>query len=615
MKQTLSISVLLIAVVASMSAGERTIVSLRNFKDTELKYAGFTLQKQVTIHIAALGGGSESGWSDRSDRMFAYGWIIRSDTREPVWTMTSYNTRRSGEDRTFDGTISLGPGSYEAYFAACTFAVDGAFSHFSQNIDHRVVPLFTEKGHSGNIFSWWKDFWSDDVKRSFFRRAPQWGIDLLADDALTPFIGSFVPPAENPNAVARAIGVGDDQCLRIAFELSESCSLNLRVLGEDGSDQSLRDYAWIQSIANRARVWDMEQASVVPAGGARKNIAFNGNVDLSRGQYILYYVTDNSHSSADWNAAPPEDPLNYGVTVSVNTPADRRKFRQIPYEEYKNEIVSLVRPGNNAHLTSGFSLKQDADVRVLAFGERSNGRRSMADYGYIIDGRTRAKVWTMETERTNHAGGASKNRVIDEIVHLPKGDYVVTYVTDDSHTYNDWNDDAPFDPSHYGITVMGVGQKFSPALVGSYVEQRDKNIIAQIVRVGDNADRKEWFKLDRATRVRVYAIGESQGHEMFDYGWIENAKTGNIVWEMTYAMTSHAGGGRKNRMVNTTVLLDRGEYYLRYKSDDSHSYGDWNTDPPEDPEFWGITLYRDSGSIPAPTPPQEVGEDDDNDNP
>jgi len=37
---------------------------------------------------------------------------------------------------------------------------------------------------------------------------------------------------------------------------------------------------------------------------------------------------------------------------------------------------------------------------------------------------------------------------------------------------------------------------------------------------------------------------------MYDYGWIEEAKTGKTVWEMTYHMTEHAGVRRKTG--NTT---------------------------------------------------------------
>jgi len=216
----------------------------------------------------------------------------------------------------------------------------------------------------------------------------------------------------------------------------------------------------------------------------------------------------------------------------------------------------------------------------------------------------------MDVDRTRHAGGASKNRFIDEVVLLPKGSYVVTYVTDDSHAYDDWNDDPPFDAEHYGITIAGADDTFSSAQVTKYVEEKDKNVIAQIIRVGDDADRSERFALDRTTRIRVYAIGEGQNREMFDYGWIEDARTGTVVWEMTYGMTFHAGGGRKNRMVNTNVVLEKGEYLLRYRTDDSHAWGEFNVDPPDDRDYWGIALYRDSAPeapLPPATTPRSAG--------
>ena len=200
---------------------------------------------------------------------------------------------------------------------------------------------------------------------------------------------------------------------------------------------------------------------------------------------------------------------------------------------------------------------------------------------------------------------------MDEIITLPKGSYLVSYTTDDSHAYDDWNAEPPFDPEHYGITIMGVGAHYNSANVAKFVEQRAKNIIAQIVRVGDNADKTERFTLDKPTRVRIYAIGEGQNREMFDYGWIENAKTGNTVWEMTYGMTFHAGGGRKNRMVNMAILLEKGDYKLRWRSDDSHSYGSWNVDPPDDPEYWGITLYKADASDIPPIPPVPPGPKED----
>ncbi len=601
MKAHLSFLFTSVLLVAYCQAGEQTVLSLRDFTTTELKGAGFVVQQPTTVHILALGGGENESWGSKSNSMFAYGWIINAESKEIVWEMTSHNTTSSSDDRKFDGSIMLSPGKYEVYFTAYAFVEHSPFSQFQVNVDHRNSPLFGSPSESTHgFFSWLKDFWAGDAKRDFYKRAPYWGIDLLVDESVAPSISQFTPPLALPNVVSRAIGVGDNRCIRIAFELRGTTTLRIYALGERGKENELPDGGWIVNIADRERVWQMDDGNVNFAGGAAKNIQYRGDVTLDHGQYLLYYITDNSHSMDDWNQAPPYDPLDYGISVSIPDESERDNFKQIPYDDYDNVIVSLVRPGDEEHHTEGFALKQDADLRVYAIGERANGRRSMADYGQIMNARTRQRVWTMDVERTHYAGGAPKNRMIDEIIHLPKGNYEVSYTTDDSHSYDDWNDDPPFDPSHYGITIMGVGPKFSPAIVGKYVEERDRSIIAQIVRPGDEEDRTVHFTVDRPTRVRVYAIGEGMGREMFDYGWIENARSGDVVWEMTYPMTFYAGGARKNRMVNTTLTLDRGEYALRWKSDDSHSYNDWNADPPDDQDYWGITLFRDQGEDFAP---------------
>ncbi len=117
-----------------------------------------------------------------------------------------------------------------------------------------------------------------------------------------------------------------------------------------------------------------------------------------------------------------------------------------------------------------------------------------------------------------------------------------------------------------------------------------KKAIAEIVRVQDNADQTAEFTLPQEQSVRVFAIGEGQTGEMFDYGWIEDEKTGKRVWEMKQPETKPAGGAPKNRLIDVSVTLPAGKYKLRYKSDDSHSFDNWNAFPPAI-NFWGIALY------------------------
>lgn len=121
-------------------------------------------------------------------------------------------------------------------------------------------------------------------------------------------------------------------------------------------------------------------------------------------------------------------------------------------------------------------------------------------------------------------------------------------------------------------------------------ELTKKTAVAQITEVADNQDKAVEFTLPRETSLRVFAQGEGDGGRMYDYGWIENAETGKAVWEMKAPETSHAGGAGKNRKVDAAVSLPAGRYRLHYKSDDSHSFDNWNALPPEI-NFWGIALY------------------------
>jgi len=116
-------------------------------------------------------------------------------------------------------------------------------------------------------------------------------------------------------------------------------------------------------------------------------------------------------------------------------------------------------------------------------------------------------------------------------------------------------------------------------------------VIAQIVQVLDNEDKTVTFSLPSSQEVRILAIGEGQGGEMFDYGWMENTDKGLRVWEMQEPKSTHAGGAAKNRKVDVVITLPAGNYKLRYKSDDSHAFDHWNSLPP-DINFWGIAIYK-----------------------
>jgi len=177
------------------------------------------------------------------------------------------------------------------------------------------------------------------------------------------------------------------------------------------------------------------------------------------------------------------------------------------------------------------------------------------------------------------------------VINFKPGNYIVYYTTDGSHSYRDWNDAPPYDPARWGITIWTLdNNNKSKTELFDPEDFRDKNTLAEIIHVRDNERLRKNFDLDKETKVRVYAIGEGDDGEMYDYGWIEDYETGKIVWDMSYRRTENAGGARKNRSINEVITLPKGKYMLVYRTDGSHSYHNWNSEPPADQESYGITL-------------------------
>jgi hypothetical protein len=85
--------------------------------------------------------------------------------------------------------------------------------------------------------------------------------------------------------------------------------------------------------------------------------------------------------------------------------------------------------------------------------------------------------------------------------------------------------------------------------------------------------------------------GEIENERTFaDYGWIENEK-GVKIWEMNALHSTYAGGAFKNNKVDTTLHLKAGKYVLKYITDESHSYNNWDSPPPTT-SFYGIVIYN-----------------------
>ncbi len=550
------------------------VAEITNLTSGEIQSVGFTLKKDAQVTINAVGIKS-----NQSKEMLAYAWIINSDTRKLVWEMENRRTDRfknKNQVRQFNETEFLKAGDYELYYSV-------------------QRPDYWEWNQSGSDFfgalGRLFDGGDERVRRSDVRDCY---VTLTSDALSSADIERFEVDGGLPGALVRHNRLGHDQFIKTGFELTKPASLRIYSLLEFPNyfDGTPADYAWIINLDTREKVWECDKWNIEYAGGGEKNQLHDEVVNFDKGRYALYVVTDDSHSYEEFNANPPYDPMNWGVTILPGEKFDKASFASIEIPGRGGALIDFTRARNSDVREQAFKLDKETKIHIYAIGEISNSDREFADFGYIINATTGETVWEMTYRNTEHAGGADKNRMFDDVVVLPAGTYTVFYLTDDSHAYRNWNSSAPFDPESYGLAIYAGGNAKSAGfkLVNEQDLYEGTNVLARITRVGDSERRRARFKLDKEAIINVYALGEGSGGEMYDYAYIVDLDTGEDVWEMRYRRTNPAGGAEKNRMVKTEITLEPGEYEVIYESDGSHSFSSWNANPPKDPLNWGVTV-------------------------
>ncbi|MCA9735893.1 hypothetical protein KC799_27390, partial [candidate division KSB1 bacterium] len=514
--------------------------------------------------------------------IFGYGWIINADTRELVWEMKSERIRsRHVKPDVQRDEITLDKGTYEVYYSS--FPYYRSFNKWDYDEEYSLGKFIM-----GIIKGFDFDDWDE---HDFDRLCEKFHIEVVADgQSLTQEDLSRLAEKRAESEIVHLFANRDEDYLEQGFELTHDTKIAISACGEMREDGRY-DYGWIINADSRKKVWQMEFYDSEEAGGARKNRKVQETIELKKGRYAAIFVTDDSHSAEQWNSPPPYDPLSWGMRIR---PADRDEKKYLKKFDYskvaeQQTVVSLTKVRDGDYVEQAFRVEKPGLFRIYALGEGRAG--DMFDYGWIIDAKSHKKVWEMEYDETEHAGGARKNRLYDDVIELDAGDYIACYQTDDTHAYGEWNATRPHDAQAWGLTIYLADKNLTPKDVEKIEMPEDENIIAKIWRVRDHAHKQVRFHLDKNSEIRVYAIGEGDRGEMFDYAWIEK-ENGRTVWEMRYRDTEHAGGATKNRVFDDTIFLGEGEYTLYYESDGSHSFNDWNSSPPRDPNYWGVTLYK-----------------------
>lgn len=471
-----------------------------------------------------------------------------------------------------------------------------------------------------------------EAEKSFVKQ----GLALLL--LLITMLSMAWPATAAPGYVARLDGSERGEVTSAAFQLNHPGDVRLQVVGAWFHDRPLTD-CWLLDADTRETVWAVDKEH------CRQNCKYGYTCDatlsLAAGRYELYYSTVKTGPSISLRGLDSEAltglltgllgdsvmlegrdferqscQAQWGVRVTETAGSGPAAVPvRLAAEEPPGPgtLAHIRRVGGKAFETRAFYLAEPAEVEVYALGEANRGK--LFDYGWLVKSADRSRPWKMDFEHTSNAGGARKNRMARDRITLEAGRYEIWYVTDDSHHWGEWNQPPPRDPDFWGITVRlvpGEGGALPPhrADLPAFPARR---VIASIWRPGNNTITTRMVRLRSGGPVFFYGIGEATDGNFYDWGWVKDCSTGEVVWAMNVKQSTWAGGTKKNLMSEAVMPLPAGEYAVTYVTDDSHSGGGgWNAAPPWDADRAGLTLYwvgaeADPGRYVAYTPERSRG--------
>jgi hypothetical protein len=398
------------------------------------------------------------------------------------------------------------------------------------------------------------------------------------------------------------------------FELSKSQTVSIEALGFRNRSERydvMLSNGWILDADTRNVVWSFEDAD--SDRESRHIRRYNGNVQLDAGRYEVYYSTfpafGGDRNRGDWwefsdvfrsNGFDWEDYEDATREFEMVVRGEGKSLSEHDVEGYQDKmkegaIVSLTALKGERYERIGLELERETELEIYCIGELR--KDELYDGAWIVNTASRKKVWALDYWDSDAAGGADKNRVFKDRIKLPAGKYVLYCATDDSHHFDHWNSAPPYDPYFWGVTVQASADQAKYVKQYNYVDMPDRNVIVSMTRLRDGDFESHGFTLKKEMNLRVYAIGEGKGRDMYDGSRVIDADTRETVWEMDSRDTQHAGGAAKNRVFDDVITLPAGNYIAYVFTDGSHSYHDWNASPPHDQEHWGLTISAADGDL------------------
>lgn len=541
----------------------------------EIVTRGFTLDKKTTVTVS----GAVGVFTSKGKELISYSWIIGSADRRTVWDSLENRQRLDKGLTSFSSRVTLPAGDYEMF----------------QTCQSNRFDFEKRKNILSAVGNWVEDLFTSSHKDPAANFSEKLKLTVTGEGKVMREVDprSLASRFADRTAI-RLTGAGENANLRQAFALSSETRVRIYALGEAQNDV-LYDYGSIRDLKTGKTAWSMTAHDTEWAGGAEKNVRVSRTITLPAGRYMAVYVSDDSHGCGAWNSLPPHDPQYWGLSIGMEKPEDSGLLTLLDNTRDAAPVISVLRMKEKSSESLAFEVKEPLEVQVLCIGEGEpdDDGDDLTDYGWIKQAKTNKIIWDMRRCKTQQAGGAEKNRLVRDRIHLEKGFYLLSFMTDTGHNFGAWNAAPPSDPHLYGISLWVDNPADSAKILAADKGEWDKkDVLTRIVRIRNDSSETQSFSLAEDGEIRILAIGEGfRDEDLTDLGWITERATGRILWKMTWDNTEPAGGAAKNRRFAGILRLSKGDYILHFKTDDSHAYGDWNDDAPDDPDMYGITLY------------------------
>ncbi|MCH7724478.1 MAG: hypothetical protein IIC76_14235 [Bacteroidetes bacterium] len=263
---------------------------------------------------------------------------------------------------------------------------------------------------------------------------------------------SIIESSEDPDLIL----IGTLNGLNILNQKDGSIKRFSKILADEHDDYKIRDLLnagddkyWTATLGNGLDLFDMKtgEFKTVLSEPEISNTVRN-IVKTEEG--ILWIGTTNGLFRYD----PVKKEI--GKFFHLDTSYTQEVFNSLTkLRNSKRELGAIENVGNLADTVLNVRIKTQTQALVVVTGENgmSNFRNTnLFDYGWI-ENENGERVWEIDKEKTMHAGGGLKNRIVIDIVELKPGNYSLRYISDDSHSAELWNAGPPNNEEDWGIQL------------------------------------------------------------------------------------------------------------------------------------------------------------------